>query len=98
MTDSVHSSGRSSPVPVSDTAPEVEERLILAFRGMQPRDKLARVLDLNRACEEMAAARLRQQYGPTLSPRELALRLASLHLDRRSMIEAFGWDPEVQGY
>ncbi len=64
---------------------------------MSPAEKLGRVLDLNRAVEDLARARLRNQYGPNLPEREECLRLAALHLDRETMIRVFDWDPEVHG-
>lgn len=82
----------------SDTPPEIEEILLEGYRRMSPREKLERVMDLNRSAQEMAAARIRAQYGPDLSDRELRLRLAALWLDRETMVRAFGWDPEIQGY
>ena len=81
-----------------DTPPEVEEILLEGYRRMTPQQKLARVMDLNRAVQEMASARIRAEYGPSLPERELRLRLAALWLDRETMIRAFGWDPEVEGY
>jgi hypothetical protein len=48
--------------------------------------------------EELAAARIKARYGPDLSERELRLRLAALWIDRETMVRAFGWDPEIQGY
>jgi len=93
---------QSPPTPgrpgLSDTPPEMRKILIEGYRRMSPQQKLQRVLDLNRTVEAMAAARLRRDYGPDLSERELRLRLAALRLDREVMIEAFGWDPEVEGY
>lgn len=47
--------------------------------------------------ESLALARIRKRYGPDLSEREERLRLASLYLPRETMIEAFGWDPDVHG-
>ena len=82
----------------TDTPREVEELLIEGYRRMSGRRKLQRVLDLNRTGEEMAAARIRADYGPDLPDRELRLRLAALRIPRRLMIEAFGWDPEVEGW
>jgi hypothetical protein len=84
--------------PLSDTPPEVRKVLIEGYRRMSPQEKMRRVLDLNRTVEAMAAARLRRDYGPELSERELRLRLTALRLDRETMIEVFGWDPEVEGY
>jgi hypothetical protein len=46
----------------------------------------------------MACARLREKYGDDLDEREKFLRLASLRLDRETMIEVYGWDPEEEGY
>jgi len=51
--------------------------MIEAYRRMAPAEKLQRVLDLNRAVEAFALARIRQQYGPDLTEREGNLRLAS---------------------
>lgn len=81
-----------------DTPPDVEEILIEGYRRMTPWEKLRRVGELQHLAESMAAARIYSQYGPDLSDRELRLRLAALRLDRRTMIDAFGWDPEVKGY
>lgn len=82
----------------SDTPPEVEAILIEGYRRMSGLEKLQRVLDLNRTAEAMAATRIREEYGPDLPERELRLRLAALRIPRRLMIEAFGWDPEVEGW
>lgn len=82
----------------SDTPPEVEAILVDLYRRMTPGEKLLKVMELNRAAQEMALARIRTQYGPDLSEREERLRLAALWLDRETMIRAFGWDPEVEGY
>lgn len=81
-----------------DTPPEVEEILLEHYRQMPPFEKLMQVFELNYRAQQMAALRIQAQYGPDLSERELRLRLAALWLDRELMIEAFGWDPEVEGY
>jgi len=81
-----------------DTPPEIERILIEGYRRMSPAEKLQRVCDLNHMVETMAAARIRQQYGPDISERELELRLAALRLDRETMIEVFDWDPAEKGY
>lgn len=83
--------------PVSDTPPAIRQRLIEGYRRMSPAEKMERVAALNRAAVQLATARIREQYGPDLSPRELRLRLGSLWLSRETMIEVFGWDPEVHG-
>jgi hypothetical protein len=81
-----------------DTPPEIEEILLERYRQMSPLDKLRQVFELNYMAQSMAAMRIQARYGPNLSERELRLRLASLWLDRETMIAAFGWDPEVEGY
>lgn len=81
-----------------DTPPEVEQRLIEEYRRMSPGQRLMMAMEMNRAVQEVAAARIRAQYGPDLPERELRLRLAALWIDRETMIRAFGWDPQVEGY
>ena len=81
-----------------DTPPEIEEILLERYRRMTPLEKLMRVFELNYMAQSMAAIRIQAQYGPDLSEREMRLRLAALWLDRETMIEAFGWDPEIKGY
>ncbi len=61
---------------------------------MTPAQKLNRVEALNEAALQLAASRIRRQYGPLP---DRALRLASLWLDRDTMIRVFGWDPEEHG-
>jgi hypothetical protein len=64
---------------------------------MSPQKKLKRVSELTKAVQQLALARISQQYGK-LSEREQRLRLASLWLDRETMIQVFNWDPSVKGY
>jgi hypothetical protein len=80
----------------TDTRPEVERMLIAAYRRMTPSEKLARVVEMTRAVQQMALARLRTTY-PDADDRELQLRLGALWLDRETMVRVFGWDPDVQG-
>ena len=83
---------------MKDTSPAAERVLIEGYRRMSPQQKLERVVALNRALEQLARARLRAQYGEQMPEREMRLRLASLRLDRETMIKAFDWDPEERGY
>jgi hypothetical protein len=86
-----------SMLPLSaDTPPEVEGLLIAGYRRMTAAEKLKRVQALNETALQFAAARVRRDR-PGISERELRLRLASLWLDRATMIRAFGWDPEQHG-
>jgi hypothetical protein len=78
---------------------EDEEAMLERYRRMSPWEKLQEVGELNRLVAEAELTRIKAQYGQDLSERELRLRLAAaLYLDRESTIEAFGWDPEVEGY
>ena len=81
-----------------DTPAEIEQRLVEEYRRMSPGQRLMMAMEMNRAVQEMAAARIRAQYGPDIPEREVRLRLAALWIDRDTMIRAFGWDPEVKGY
>lgn len=81
-----------------DTPAEIEQRLVEEYRRMSPGQRLMMALEMNRAVELLAAARIKAQYGPDLPERELRLRLAALRLDRDTMVRVFGWDPEVKGY
>lgn len=94
MSSPAHTSGPA----LTDTSPEIRQKLTEAQRRMTPGGRLMRVFELNRAAETMALAGIRQRHGAHLSAREESLRLAALRLDRETMIEAFGWDPEVEGY
>ncbi|MDD3926906.1 MAG: hypothetical protein PHT33_09635 [bacterium] len=80
-----------------DTSPQIQEILIEGYRRMSPQEKLKRVTELTKAVQQLALARILQQYGPC-SEREQRLRLAALWLDRETMIRVFNWDPEAEGY
>src|SRR5688572_12756984 len=80
-----------------DTPRNVAQILIERYREMTPAERIARVMALNESARRMATARILATYGPGMPARELQLRLASLWIDRRTMILAFGWDPEVEG-
>jgi N-glycosylase/DNA lyase len=64
---------------------------------MSPRQKLKRVSELNKAVQQLALARIRKHYEG-ISEREQRLRLASLSIDRDTMIRVFDWDPYQEGY
>ena len=79
-----------------DTPPGIEALIIAGYRRMSPAEKLGRVQALNETALQFAAARVRREH-PAISERELRLRLASLWLDRATMIRVFDWDPDRQG-
>lgn len=81
----------------SDTPLAVERLLIEGYRRMSAREKLQRVVALNRTVEQLAAARIRAQYGERMPERELRLRLGALRLDERLMLDVFDWDSRARG-
>lgn len=82
----------------SDTDPEIERLLVEAYRRMTPEERLAKTVDLLRAGEMLMIAGIRDRHGHDLSEREERLRIGALRLGRETMVELFGWDPEVEGY
>ena len=70
--------------------------MLQGYRAMTFAQKFERVQQLNEMVLQLAAARIQKRYG-AMSDRELRLRLASLWLDRKTMIRAFDWDPDVHG-
>jgi hypothetical protein len=82
---------------LSDTHPRIKKILIEGYRRMTPQQKLQCVSDMTKTVQQMALARIRKQYGD-ISEHEMRLRLASLWLDRKTMIRVFHWDPEQEGY
>jgi hypothetical protein len=52
---------------------------------------------MTKAVQYMALARIRKQHG-SITEQELRLRLASLWLDRETMIRVFDWDAQREGY
>lgn len=64
---------------------------------MPPWEKMKRVSELNKAIQQLALSRIRKQYGD-IPEQEKKLRLASLWLDRETMIRVFNWDPQKEGY
>lgn len=80
-----------------DTDPIVEDMLFERWRRLSPREKAAIVSAWCRAAQDAAIAGIRERH-PEASDREIRLRLASLRLDRETMIRVFGWDPQAMGY
>ena len=81
-----------------DMPPEDEEELIERYRQMTGLERLMLALEMSEAARQIALAGIRARYGAELSEREERLHLAALTLDRETMIAAFGWDPEIEGY
>lgn len=81
---------------LSDTTPEAQERVTAHWRAATPEERIAEVARLNRMVLGLAQARQDAWY-PDATPDERRLRLASLWVDRDTMIRLFGWDPDVRG-
>jgi hypothetical protein len=52
---------------------------------------------MNRACEALALAGIRQRH-PNASPEEIRMRLGVLRIGAALMLEVFGWEVKVHGY
>jgi len=64
---------------------------------MSPWEKARCVSELSRACEDLARVGILLRH-PDATEEEMRLRLASLTLDRETMVRVFSWDPEEKGY
>ena len=80
-----------------DTSSHIQNILIEGYRRMSPQQKLKRVREMTQAVQQLALARIEKQYEEC-SDYEKQLRLASLWLDRETMIRVFHWNPRVKGY
>lgn len=80
-----------------DMPSHIQEILVEGYRKMPPWEKMKRVSELNKAIQQLALSRIRKQYGD-IPEQEKKLRLASLWLDRETMIRVFNWDPQKEGY
>jgi hypothetical protein len=81
----------------SDTHPAIRKMMISGYRNMTPQQKLRCVDEMTKAVQQLALARIRKQYGD-IPEREQRLRLASLWLQRETMLKVFNWDPWKEGY
>lgn len=82
---------------IDDTSPEAWAVLIELNRNMPPGDKLFQVLEASRFVLQMFEAGVRSQY-PHADDREVRARVAARHLDRDTVIRAYGWDPETETF
>jgi hypothetical protein len=80
-----------------DTHPSIYKIMIDGYRNMTPQQKLRCVDEMTKAVQQLALARIRKQYGH-IPEREQRLRLASLWLQRETMLKVFNWDPWKEGY
>lgn len=82
---------------MKDTPARIEKIVIEGYRKMTSWEKMKRVNELNKAVQQLALSRIRKQYGD-IPEQEQKLRLASLWMDRNTMIRVFDWDPKEKGY
>lgn len=82
---------------LSDTHPRMLRFQLEGYRRMTPEEKLDRVRQLNLGVQQLALARI-QTVHPAAGERELRLRLASLWLDRDTMLRVFDWDLRARGW
>lgn len=87
----------NSDTGVADTPIHIQKILITGYQNMTPQQKFKRVSELTIGVQQLALVRIQQQYG-NIPEREQRLRLASLWIDRETMVRVFHWDPAVEGY
>jgi hypothetical protein len=80
-----------------DTSEEVDRLLVEAWRKWTPAEKLARMVAMTRRIQAIQLADIRRRH-PDADEWELKMRLASRRLPADLMRQAFGWDPDVEGY
>jgi hypothetical protein len=76
-----------------DTDPRALEVFLSLQREMSVSQKIATVFELSGMLLQLSEAGVRRSY-PNAGEREVLLRVAARHLDRETMIRAYGWDPE----
>jgi hypothetical protein len=81
----------------ADTASEVMQLQIMAWRSMSPADKLEAVDAANRACEALSAAGVRCRHL-TATEAEVRRRVIALRIGRDLSIAAYDWDPDREGW
>ena len=77
----------------SDTDPRALEVFLECQRRLTASEKVQGMLSLTRMVFETALVEMRRRY-PGIGEREAFLRTAALHLDRETMLQVYGWDPE----
>lgn len=77
-----------------DTDPEALEVFLQLHRRMTPAQRVARVFELTEFQESLQRASVRAMY-PQAGEREVFLRVAARRLDRDTMIQVYGWDPDL---
>ncbi|MBI2214426.1 MAG: hypothetical protein HYU52_12340 [Acidobacteria bacterium] len=76
-----------------DTSEKIDRMQFELWRRMSLQERVELFRSFNDSVQEMALIGIRMRH-PNASERETFLRLASMRLDRDTMIRVYGWDPE----
>jgi len=77
-----------------DTDPKTLEVFLELHRQMTPGERVARIFEMAEFQENLQRASVRSMY-PEADEREIFLRVAARRLDRQTMIQVYGWDPDL---
>lgn len=80
-----------------DTTPEAESVLLELLRRAPVWKRLQMVDQMHETLRQLAIADIRRRY-PAADDEEIKRRLAARVLSRTDVINAYGWDPELEGY
>jgi hypothetical protein len=81
----------------TDTTPEAESVLLELLRRAPVWKRLQMVDQMHEVLRQLAIADIRRRY-PHADDEEIKRRLAARVLSRTDVINAYGWDPELEGY
>lgn len=76
-----------------DTTPAAERRQFEIWSRMSPAEKFGAFVQLMAMADAVAEAGIRRAH-PDANDREVFLRRAARMLDRQTMVDIYGWDPE----
>ncbi len=85
-------SGSSQLAAYYGLSPANFDRFMSLIRAMSPCEKVAAVFRMNETFRQLVENSVRREF-PDAGEREIFLRTAARHLDRETMIRAYGWDP-----
>jgi len=80
-----------------DTTSEAEAVLLELLRRAPVWKRLQMVDQMHEVLRQLAMADIRRRY-PHADNDEIKRRLAARVLSRTEVINAYGWDPDVEGY
>lgn len=80
-----------------DTSPEAQQMMFELMRQIPIWKRLALTCELIQATRKLMLADLRRRF-PQASEEELRRRLIARLLTRDEVIQAYGFDPEKEGY